>query len=351
MTRAMILLLAMIGLVGCAQPPAPVARREERFYGFELYEPYIASRNQQPPVIVKPGDTLYRVAERHGVNWQDVADINGIKNPKDLYVGQRLRIPSPEYSKPAPKEETALAYTAPAPVHSRDLDAPTTAFSAAPIPQPEQYTTPAPAIATLPTSPQERWVPPQSPVKATTERWVTPTAKPAPPRPAANKIIAAAPAPQPSAPVQQARPIPTPPSPPPLYRDPGAIFAGDAPFIWPARGELTGTFGAQENGVYHDGIHIAVAQGTAVHAAQSGVVVYAGDELKGYGHLVILRHEEGWLTAYAHNSQLLVSEGDAVMQGDVIAKSGASGGAARPQLYFALRRDKKPVDPLLYLPG
>jgi murein DD-endopeptidase MepM/ murein hydrolase activator NlpD len=125
--------------------------------------------------------------------------------------------------------------------------------------------------------------------------------------------------------------------------------AADAGFRWPVRGKVIATFGQKPNGTRNEGINIAVPEGTSVRAAESGVVAYAGNELKGYGNLVLLRHENGWVTAYAHNKDLFVRRGDTVKRGDVIAKAGQTGSVSSPQLHFELRKGATAVDPVKYL--
>ncbi|MET0481721.1 MAG: M23 family metallopeptidase, partial [Aestuariivirgaceae bacterium] len=125
--------------------------------------------------------------------------------------------------------------------------------------------------------------------------------------------------------------------------------AADAGFRWPVRGKVIATFGQKPNGTRNEGINIAVPEGTSVRAAESGVVAYAGNELKGYGNLVLLRHENGWVTAYAHNKDLFVRRGDTVKRGDVIAKAGQTGSVTSPQLHFELRKGATAVDPTKYL--
>jgi murein DD-endopeptidase MepM/ murein hydrolase activator NlpD len=120
-------------------------------------------------------------------------------------------------------------------------------------------------------------------------------------------------------------------------------------FRWPARGRLIASFGKRPDGTHNDGINIAVPQGTEVHAAESGRVAYAGDELKGYGNLVLIRHSNGWVSAYAHADQVLVKRDDVVRRGQVIAKAGKTGTVDQPQLHFELRQGAKPVDPLPHL--
>ena len=105
------------------------------------------------------------------------------------------------------------------------------------------------------------------------------------------------------------------------------------------------------NGQRNDGINLALPEGTPVHAAEDGVVAYAGSELKGYGNLVLVRHSNGFVTAYAHASEILVKRGDQVRRGQVIAKSGQTGNVTSPQLHFEIRKGSAPVDPTQYLPG
>jgi murein DD-endopeptidase MepM/ murein hydrolase activator NlpD len=127
-----------------------------------------------------------------------------------------------------------------------------------------------------------------------------------------------------------------------------ADAAGTEPeFRWPARGRIIQGFKAGGN----DGINISVPAGTSVRAAESGVVVYSGDGLKGYGNLVLIKHPNGFVTAYGNNGELDVKRGDKVSRGQVIAKSGDTGNVNSPQLHFELRKGSTPVDPTGYLAG
>jgi murein DD-endopeptidase MepM/ murein hydrolase activator NlpD len=127
-----------------------------------------------------------------------------------------------------------------------------------------------------------------------------------------------------------------------------AEAASDKPdFRWPARGRVISGFGSK--GGNGDGIAIAVPEGTPVKAAEGGTIAYAGEELKGYGKLVLVRHDNGYVSAYAHNGELNVKRGDKVSRGQTIAKSGATGNVTSPQLHFELRKGSTPVDPTKYL--
>jgi murein DD-endopeptidase MepM/ murein hydrolase activator NlpD len=135
-----------------------------------------------------------------------------------------------------------------------------------------------------------------------------------------------------------------------------AVKAGESTgalptFRWPVRGKVITTYGAKTNGKSNDGINLAVPEGTPVKAAEDGVVAYSGNELKGYGNLVLVRHSNGYVTAYAHASELLVKRGDTIKRGQVIAKSGQSGEVGSPQLHFEIRKGSAPVDPLQFLNG
>jgi len=122
-------------------------------------------------------------------------------------------------------------------------------------------------------------------------------------------------------------------------------------FRWPVRGRVITTYGAKTNGKQNDGINVAVPEGTPVKAAEDGVVAYSGNELKGYGNLVLVRHANGYVTAYAHASELIVKRGDVIKRGQIIAKSGQSGEVGSPQLHFEIRKGSSPVDPLQFLNG
>jgi murein DD-endopeptidase MepM/ murein hydrolase activator NlpD len=131
-----------------------------------------------------------------------------------------------------------------------------------------------------------------------------------------------------------------------------AEAAGGMPtFRWPVRGRVIAGFGPKTNGQQNDGINLAVPEGTVVKAAEDGVVAYAGNELKGYGNLVLVRHANGYVTAYAHASEIMVKRGEQIKRGQTIAKSGQTGNVGSPQLHFEIRKGATPVDPMQFLNG
>jgi murein DD-endopeptidase MepM/ murein hydrolase activator NlpD len=178
--------------------------------------------------------------------------------------------------------------------------------------------------------------------------------------------LAAAPPPVPPQSTAQpppAKPLEVPPpkqaeqqaslSPPPVTAPPAAPAAPPHTglgFQWPVRGTILVGYGPGSGGTQNDGINIGAAAGAIVVAANDGVVAYAGNELRGFGNLVLVKHADGWTTAYAHCETLLVKRGDRVRRGQPIAKVGQTGAVSEPQLHFEMRRGVQPLDPVGYLP-
>jgi murein DD-endopeptidase MepM/ murein hydrolase activator NlpD len=173
-------------------------------------------------------------------------------------------------------------------------------------------------------------LPPAGPVVAQTRPIIAPQTY-TPPAAAPGKMVSSE-----TAAVHLASPVETPSAP---------------GFRWPVRGRIISNFGTRVNGSPNDGIDLAVPEGTQVRAADDGVVAYAGNELKGYGNLVLVRHSDGFVTAYANGSELLVKRNDQVHKGQVILKSGQTGSATAPQLHFEIRKNSAPVDPMQFLPA
>jgi murein DD-endopeptidase MepM/ murein hydrolase activator NlpD len=119
--------------------------------------------------------------------------------------------------------------------------------------------------------------------------------------------------------------------------------------LWPVRGRVLASYGPGPDGTHNDGINIGAPRGAAVQAVDAGVVAYTGNELRGYGNLVLVKHANGWISAYAHCDQLLVKRGEKVTRGQVIARVGSTGNVGEPQLHFELRHGHKAVDPQEFL--
>jgi murein DD-endopeptidase MepM/ murein hydrolase activator NlpD len=169
-------------------------------------------------------------------------------------------------------------------------------------------------------------------------------------KPAAARSVTVAQAPEQPQPPQSARAV-TQVDPVPVA--PGAKSSSETGplFRWPAKGRVIAGFGPKTNGQQNDGINLALPEGTPIKAAEDGVIAYAGNELKGYGNLVLVRHSSGYVTAYAHAKELMVKKGDQIKRGQIIAKSGQTGSVDAPQLHFEVRRGPTPVDPMPLLSG
>ncbi|HSO06158.1 MAG TPA: peptidoglycan DD-metalloendopeptidase family protein [Pelomicrobium sp.] len=293
-----------LALAGCGSTRvgAPVSDRSgER-------RPEVATKPGQraDTYVVKRGDTLYSIALEQGVDHRELARVNGIADPSALAVGRALTIPRPVAAAPPP------------------APAPQTGFVTAPIAVgPAVEAKPLGNSPSLKSEPKGYKVPYSESALADMKRGTTVAlAKPA------------APAPGP----QAAEVAP---------KEPAAEPAPDGPiaWAWPVTGKVVTRFSDANKG-----IDIAGQAGQPVHASAPGKVVYKGDGLRGYGLLVIIKHNEEYLSAYAHNRSVLVKEGDAVSRGQKIAEMGDSD-ADRVKLHFEIRRFGKPVDPLRYLPG
>lgn len=276
---------------------------------------------------VTKGDTLYSIAFRKGVDFRDLAQWNGIAPPYTIWPGQRLML-----SPPGKATVAHLAGVPAMPAHAAvpsapaSVPAPAQGFepvTAAPVPAPTttQVTPPSPAPS-MPLPPLPRPRPVQPATTATTT------------------VVPVAGVPTPPAPTVMSPPVPV-----PIASGPARAVSG-VNWRWPAEGSLISRF---RSGDAIPGIEIAGKQGDPVRAAADGVVVYSGNGLVGYGELVIIKHNDSFLSAYGHNSKRLVKEGQRVSAGQQIAEMGSTG-ATRNELEFQIRKDGNPVDPLGYLP-
>jgi murein DD-endopeptidase MepM/ murein hydrolase activator NlpD len=257
------------------------------------YKPALAPAPQGGVHVVQPGETLYSLARRYHKQPMLIAQANNFGLDHKIKIGDRVVIPG---AAPVAPVAAAKPVRAPTPQHVAELK---------PKPQPAVVrpqgspgVTPAPTAHTI--------TPTQTPPAETAE----------------------------AAPQHQAETTSAVPS-----------------FRWPARGRVILGFGPKTSGGQNDGINVSVPEGTPIRAAEDGVVAYAGNELKGYGNLVLIRHANGFVTAYAHASELAVKKGETVKRGQIIGKSGATGNVTAPQLHFEVRKGATPVDPMQYLQG
>jgi murein DD-endopeptidase MepM/ murein hydrolase activator NlpD len=311
------------------------------------------------PITVAPGETLQSIARQHGVPVAALMEANNISNPAVVQPGQHLVIPRyrPASAASLPPQ-SRVASTMP----SAPIGAPRTALAPASgihIVAPGEtlhsiarlYGKPVLVLA------KANNIAPDTMVRVG-DHIVIPDMH-LPPQPAPVAPRADVPVAQPSGPNVATVESPhsarlAAPTVPPAQDSTvkSAEPVGALPsFRWPVRGRIIAAFGPKPNGLQNDGINLAVPEGTPIKAADDGVVAYAGNELKGYGNLVLVRHSNGFVTAYAHASEILVKRGEEVKRGQVIAHSGQTGNVTSPQLHFEIRKGATPVDPAQYLNG
>ncbi|WP_160172799.1 M23 family metallopeptidase [Devosia sp. LC5] len=231
---------------------------------------------------IASGESLYTIARRYDVTTQALVQANGLSSPDKIVVGQKVIIPG---------RADLLATKAPAPVQVASTN---------PAPTPQQQTLPAAAPNTLQTA-------------------ATPT--PAPQQAA----------PAPAAPTQVANVSAAEPA-----------MSGNTKFRWPVSGRVLTDFAASRG----TGINIEASEGSAIKAAENGTVIYVGSGVEGYGNLILIRHPNGYVSAYAHLKSMSVAKGANVSRGDTIGAAGMTGSVTQPQLHFELRKGATPVDPM-----
>jgi murein DD-endopeptidase MepM/ murein hydrolase activator NlpD len=278
-------------LAGCQERPAYVIDPERSASNYPVEHPYFT-------VIVHEGDSISKIAARCDTTSAAIADLNDIDEWADLYPGQTLRVPGRaprnDYSA-RPREEEAGWVPRPVP---RPRYTPVRYDDPRVTPKPRHHNDEPPPP------------PPDQTASNTDNSWWSWWMQPSAPAPA---------------------------------------DAGSTKFLWPVQGHIIEGFGGSVHGERNDGINIATQDGAPIRAAAAGTVTYTGNELKGYGNLVLIRHDNGYVTAYAHAGSIRVSRGDIVERGQVIGTAGETGDVDRPQLHFEIRKGVQAVDPIQYL--
>lgn len=244
-------------------------------------------------ITVEPGDTLYSLSRKYSIPVNDLAVMNNLTAPFSLYAGQKLKVPD---LSSAQVRGAKPSVNTPAKVETK------TAKQTAKSELKQQV------------AKQEKQT--DKPQKVSEKKDVKSPAK-------ASK------------PVADKKPVIT--------------ARSSSKFSWPVRGKILSNYGAKTNGLFNDGINISAAIGTTVVAAENGVVVYAGNEVKGMGNLVIVQHSDGWMTVYAHMDSMLVRRGARVSVGQKIGTVGKTGKVDKPQLHFEVRKGTKAYNPIQYL--
>lgn len=281
-----------------------------------LVKPLVAPLVVQPIAAVRAqrGDTVYAISRRHRVAVREIIVLNRLQPPYKLALGQVLRLPTGRFHTVQPGDTVYGVSRR----HGVDMNA---LVRANRIPPPYR----------LQIGQRLRLPPRNRAVAAVTGASIAPEHKIT-----ASVVAVRAVAPEPPPSVRESLPAKPP-------------KRAGGKFLWPVNGKVVSTFGAKAGGTHNDGINIAVARGSPVHAAENGVVAYAGNELRGYGELLLIRHAGGWMTAYAHNDRLLVRRGDIVKRGQIISRAGNTGNVKKPQAHFEIRRNGKALNPLKHL--
>jgi murein DD-endopeptidase MepM/ murein hydrolase activator NlpD len=288
---------------------------------------------------VRKGDHLDAVARDLETTRDVLLEANHIKNPDDIRPGQHLKVPV-EKAYVAASGDTVAAVARRFDVSAADL-ADLNVLS-------ENHRLRAGEQLALPASYHDRGPVPVEP-RRTYARYAPPPTVYRPYGSSSGAYYTPVPpagGPYPSVAMAS----------PPARSDSQVMAAGKGRFVWPVRGEILSAFGVQDVDRRNDGVDIKSPEGTAVHAAAAGEVVYAGDQVPGFGNLVLVKHAEGWVTAYAHLAHVDVKMRDTVVQDQQIGEVGQTGGVSQPQLHFEVRyaatpvEKARPVNPLLVLP-
>lgn len=301
-------------------------------------------------VTVQQGETVYSLARKHNVPAEVILKANNLQSASMIQPGQRLVIPVRRTAE-SPVLQNAPAATAPGRMHTAASG--DTIYSLS-----RKYNTTPQAIANannLTLSTQLK-IGQQVRIPAGTAPVAnTPAAQPQQPQ-AQRNVQTFVPQNQPQQVAQNDVPAPenvgvvrtpTQPAVNEAQRTPNAAPT----FHWPVRGRILSAYGKKPNGQQNDGINVSVPEGTPVRASEDGVVAYAGNELKGFGNLVLIRHADNWVTAYAHLGTIDVKKDQKVKRGETIARAGQTGGVTAPQLHFEIRKGSNPVDPEKHLSG
>jgi murein DD-endopeptidase MepM/ murein hydrolase activator NlpD len=333
------------------------------------------------PVVVGSEDNIEAIGRKYGVPASAIMQANNISDPSSIRPGQRLVIPryvssaTASRPQPAPARVAAAAATHPAPVVAPPQSAPASdnvhvvAAGETLMAISRKYHVSLSSLAkannikpftkvaigdriTVPGRHIAQVKQPAAPQAAKPQVAQQPQHVAQKPAQSETQVASAAPAaPVATVPATENARVATEG---PVHQENAAKAepTGAMPsFRWPVHGRIISAFGSRAAGAQNDGINLAVPEGTPVKAAEDGVVAYAGNELKGYGNLVLVRHSNGYVSAYANASELMVKRGDTVKRGQTIARAGQTGNVSSPQLHFEIRKGSTPVDPTKYLSG
>ena len=300
MIKTLKFLILIILLSSCSQKRAPVVDRGSEVYDRAYFKQNYNSYSKRKPddsdkqpnwIKVKKDDTIYGISRQYGVSIRDLINHNNLSSPYVLHVGQRIILPKSNYHI----------------VRRRD-----TLYGIS-----RQYGMNVNSLIAI----NDLQYPYQIRVGQKLKISKNVTSKTT--EPVKNHRL------------QPVREL--------------TVASKNNKFIKPVNGNIISSFGPKSGGLYNDGINIQASKGTSVGAAEDGVVAYVGDELRGYGNLIIVKHSDGWISAYAHLDKTFVERGGKVNKGQKIATVGSTGNVKTSQLYFGLRKGRKAVNPVSYL--
>ena len=268
-------------------------------------------------ITVAPGDTLYSLSRKHSVPVNDLAVMNNLSAPFGLYAGQKLKVP--DLSSAPVRSATTK------PVATPKADVKSTKQS---VKQPDKVGQKTPAKS------EQGKQQAKQPATKKQDKKTDKTTQKQPQKQEKTKQQTQ----KPKAKTSQS-----------TNKMPAITARSSSKFSWPVRGKILSNYGAKTNGLFNDGINIGAAVGTAVVAAENGVVAYAGNEVKGMGNLIIIQHSDGWMTVYAHMDSISLRRGARVNVGNKIGTVGKTGKVDKPQLHFEIRKGTKAYNPLQYL--
>ena len=267
-------------------------------------------------VTVQKGDTLYSIARRYNVPIRDMIEANGLRPPYTLNIGRVLKMPNARFHI-VEKGDTVYNISKRYDVDMRSLSKLNNIAAPYALRIGQRLVIPGSVVSSSTTPTTAR----KAATASKASSWKASSAKKKTTSAAKKKTTRTT-----------------------------TVKKRTSKFAWPVQGKVVSNFGPIAKGRNNDGINIKAPLGTPVKAADAGTVAYAGNELKGFGNLILVRHNDGWITAYAHNDRLLVKKGQKVRRGEKIATVGATGGVNSPQLHFEIRAGKKAVNPVAYLP-
>jgi len=328
------ILAGLCGLLlsGClgSQSPAPVLQ-----YGLN------GGATSAGVHIVAPGDTVYDIAARYRLAMQDVIHVNNMHAPYKLAAGQRLTLPPPKLYR-VRSGDTLYDISRTFDISMTDIARQNSIGAPYVIRTGQELRLPSIAPAAGGRSAA-------APVQmASVSRAAISREQLAAPVPGQRPSSGTAPASATAAPQNVALGAPRAASPTQVPLSDTPARAGSK-FAWPVDGPVLSSYGPKPGGRHNDGINIGTARGAPVRAAENGVVVYADNHLKGYGNLILIRHADRWMTAYAHLDSFIAKKGQQVRKGETIGTAGMTGAVDSPQLHFEIRRGTEALNPALHL--